>query len=268
MHYSLFILRIIFSFSGFWVHGNVCNNDVFDLDCTNDDYYCHLLDSNASSCACLGKGCKQTCKSLVQDCEMVLNCSGGDCEQTCNAKTCKLNCSRGQCKKQECYDKRDFCEMYLECSEGDCEQTCNAKTCKLNCRGEQCRKQQCKNEVEMCNMHCNAIDCTQTCDAVTCHITRTWLTSPQGRVTCSGNGKYCGSLMSSLDSYPLTQGIFFTDDGGDKRCTCSKCLRGFCSSSDSYRSNFISSAPSMASQGFSTQISTVQQKDKSHTWGE
>ncbi|XP_066022332.1 adhesion G-protein coupled receptor D1-like isoform X2 [Pocillopora verrucosa] len=373
----------------FWVHGNVCNNDVFDLECTNDDYYCHLLDSNASSCTCLGKGCKQTCKSLVQDCEMVLNCSGGDCEQTCsaktcklnckkghckkqecydkrdfcemnlecsggdceqtcnaktcklncsrgqckkqechgkrnycemklecsggdckqtcnaetcklnckkghckkqecydkrdfcemnlecsggdceqtcNAKTCKLNCSRGQCKKQECYDKRDFCEMYLECSGGDCEQTCNAKTCKLNCRGEQCRKQQCKNEVEMCNMHCNAIDCTQTCDAVTCHITRTWLTSPQGRVTCSGNGKYCGSLMSSLDSYPLTQGIFSTDDGGDKRCTCSKCLRGFCSSSDSYRSNFISSAPSTASQGFSTQISTVQRKDKSHTW--
>nr|XP_058949103.1 adhesion G-protein coupled receptor D1-like [Pocillopora verrucosa] len=373
----------------FWVHGNVCNNDVFDLYCTKDDYSCHLLHSNANSCTCLGIGCKQTCKSIAKECEMVLNCgggdcqqtcnaktcklncsggkckfqkcydkgdvcemvlkcsggdceqtcnaktcklncsggkckfqkcydkgdvcemdlecsggdceqtcnaktcklncsggkckfqkcydkgdvcemnlecSGGDCEQTCNAKTCKLNCSRGQCKKQVCHDETDFCEMYLECSGGDCEQTCNAKTCKLNCGGGQCRKQQCKDKVEMCNMHCNAIDCTQTCDAVTCHISRTWPTSPQGWVSCSGNGDYCGSLMSSLDSYPLTQGIFSTNNGGDKRCTCTKCLRGFCSSSDSYRSDLISSAPSTATQGFSTQISTVQRKDKSHTW--
>ena len=54
----------------------------------------------------------------------------------------------------------------------------------------------------------------------------------------------------------------------DNRCWCTKCLRGFCSSSNSYSSNFISSAPSTASQGFATQISTVQRKDNSHTWCE
>ncbi|CAH3159244.1 unnamed protein product [Pocillopora meandrina] len=140
--------------------------------------------------------------------KMDLECSEGDCEQTCNAKTCKLNCSGGKCKFQKCYDKGDVCEMDLECSGGG---QCNAK--------QQCKMQI---KVEMCNMHCNAIDCTQTCDAVTCHISRTWPTSPQGWVSCSGNGEYCGNL--------------------------------------------ISSAPSTATQGFLTQISTVQRKDKSHTW--
>ena len=47
---------------------------------------------------------------------------------------------------------------------------------------------------------------------------------------------------------------------GDKRV--------WCSSSNSYRSNFIPSAPSTASQGLATQISTVQRKDNSHTWCE
>ena len=47
---------------------------------------------------------------------------------------------------------------------------------------------------------------------------------------------------------------------GDKRV--------WCSSSNSYRSNFISSAPSTASQGLATQFSTVQRKDNSHTWCE
>ena len=37
---------------------------------------------------------------------------------------------------------------------------------------------------------------------------------------------------------------------------------------NSRRSNFISSAPSTASQGLATQISTVQRKDNSHTWCE
>ena len=41
-----------------------------------------------------------------------------------------------------------------------------------------------------------------------------------------------------------------------------------CSFSNSYRSNFISSAPSTASQGLATQISTVQRKGNSHTWCE
>ena len=41
-----------------------------------------------------------------------------------------------------------------------------------------------------------------------------------------------------------------------------------CSPSNSYRSNFISSAPSTASQGLATQISTVQRKGNSHTWCE
>ena len=67
---------------------------------------------------------------------MNLGCSGWNYKQTCNAKTCKLNCSGGHCKTQKCYDKRDFCEMNLECSGGNCEQTCNAKTCKLNCSGD------------------------------------------------------------------------------------------------------------------------------------
>ena len=226
---------------------------------------------NANTCKlnCSGAHCKtQKCHDKRDFCEMNLECSGVDSEQTCNAKTCKLNCSRGHCKTQRCYDKRDFCELNLECSGGDCEQTCNAKTCKLNCRGGQCRKQHCNTEVEMCNMHCNAINCTQACEAVTCRITRTWPIGPQDKIVCSGNGEYCGSLMSCLDSYPLTQGIFSTDNGGDKCCTCTKCFRGFCSSSDSHRSHFISYAPSTASQSFSTQISTMQRKDKSHTWGE
>ena len=49
--------------------------------------------------------------------------------------------------------------------------------------------------------------------------------------------------------------------------TCGdKCV--WCSPSNSYRSNFISSAPSTASQGLATQFSTVQRKDNSHTWCE
>ena len=47
---------------------------------------------------------------------------------------------------------------------------------------------------------------------------------------------------------------------GDKRV--------WCSCSNSYRSNFTSSAPSTASQGLATQISTVQRKGNSHTWCE
>ena len=78
---------------------------------------------------------------IAKECEMVLNCGGGDCQQTCNAKTCKLNCSGGKCKFQKCYDKGDVCEMNVECSGGDCEQTCNAKTCKLNCSGGKCKFQ-------------------------------------------------------------------------------------------------------------------------------
>ena len=51
-----------------------------------------------------------------------------------------------------------------------------------------------------------------------------------------------------------------TGTGGDE------CVR--CSPSNSYRSNFISTAPSTASQGLATQFSTVQRKDNSSTWCE
>ena len=51
-----------------------------------------------------------------------------------------------------------------------------------------------------------------------------------------------------------------TVTGGDE------CVR--CSPSNSYRSNFISTAPSTASQGLATQFSTVQRKDNSSTWCE
>lgn len=247
------------------MHGNSCNQDMYTLECANSAYSCNPLQSYANSCTCLGKGCKQMCTSEGEECEMALECSGGDCEQTCEAKTCKMNCSKGRCKKQECCASGGVCEMALECGKGDCEQICKAETCKLNCRGGRCIKQHCNNEVNVCNMHCDASDCTQSCEAVTCHITRTWPISPQDRVICSGNGQCCGSLMSSLDSYSLTQGISQTTCGGDKRCMCTKCLRGLCSSSDSYRSNYTSLVPSTASQCFTTSISTGQPKDNPHT---
>ena len=239
-----------------------------DVECGGGDCE-QFCDAKTCILNCGGGQCKtQKCYGRGELCEMDVECGGGDCEQFCDAKTCKLNCSGGQCKTQKCYDKGKVCEMDLECSGGDCKQYCDAKTCKLSCGGRRCGEQHCNNDVKTCNMHCNAIDCTQTCDAVTCKITRAWPTSPQGRVTCSGNGQCCGSLVSSLNSNPLTPGIFYTASCGDKRCTCKKRLRGFCSSSDSCSSNFISSTPSKASQGFATQISTVQRKDNSYTWCE
>ena len=195
------------------MHSDTCSHNVYRLDCANNNYSCHVLQSKAYPCTCLETECKQTCESWVKRGEIVLKCRGGDCEQSCNAGT---------------------------------------RT--LNCRGEQCSTQ-----------HCHASDCTQTCDAVTCNITRTSPTGPQVRVKCSGNGQCCGGLMSSLDSYPLPQGILSTTRCGGNRCTCTKCLGGFCSSSDSYRSNLISYAPSTASQSFPTQISTAQRKDNPHT---
>ena len=253
-------LALFVFFSAFWVHSNVSSHNRYTLDCANNDPSCQC---NAFPSSCQGTECKKMCQSLVKGGEMDLECSGEECEQTCNAQTCKLRRTT-----QMCYDKGKVCKIDLKHSGGDCQQFCDAKTCKLKCIGGQCKKQHCNSGVNICNMHCNAINCTQTCDAVRCHITRTWPTSPRVRVKCSGNGQCCGSLMSSLYSYPLTQGIFSTASGGDKCCTCTKCLRSFCSSSDSYRSNFVSSASSTASQGFATQISTVQRKDKSHTWCE
>ncbi|XP_022796721.1 very low-density lipoprotein receptor-like [Stylophora pistillata] len=121
---------------------------------------------------CKTTGCKQNCNNAVQLCEMDLECSEGDCEQICNAKTCKLNCSGGKCKKQECSDKVKICEMDQKCGEGDCEQTCNAKTCKLNCSGGKCKKQECSDEVKICEMdlECGEGDCEQTCNAKTCKL--------------------------------------------------------------------------------------------------
>ena len=243
-------------------HGEVCE---MALECDKGDCE-QTCEAKKCKMNCSRGQCKkQECSAHGEVCEMALECGKGDCEQTCEAKTCKMNCSRGQCKKQECSAHGEVCEMALECGKGDCEQICKAKTCKLNCGGGRCIKQHCNNEVKVCNMNCDASDCTQSCEAVTCHITRTWPTSPQDRVICSGNGQCCGSLMSSLDSYSLTQGISQTICGGDKRCMCTKCLRGFCSSSDSYRSNYTSLVPSTASQCFTTSISTGQPKDNPHT---
>ena len=83
-------------------------------------------------------------------------------------------------------------------------------------------------------------DCTQFCDAETC--------------TLNFMGRQCrkqhwNAIYCTRTSDTVTR--------GDKRV--------WCSSSNSYRSNFISSAPSKASQGLATQFSTVQRKDNSHT---
>ena len=89
----------------------------------------------------------------------------------------------------------------------------------------------------------NGRDCNQLCDV------KTWTLNFMG-VRCQKqhqNAIYCTRTSDTVTC-------------GDKRV--------WCSSSNSCRSNFISSAPSTASQGLATQISTVQRKDNSHTWCE
>ena len=87
------------------------------------------------------------------------------------------------------------------------------------------------------------IDCQQFCDAETC--------------TLNFMGGQCQKHHWNTICCTRTSD---TVTWGDKHV--------WCSCSNSYRSNFISSAPSTASQGLATQISTVQRKDNSHTWCE
>ena len=109
--------------------------------------------------------------------------------------------------------------------------SCHLFQCNACCT---CRGKEANEQTSRCEMvlNCSRRHCRQHCDAI---------------------------------GYPRTCDAVTWEDN---RCWCTKCLRGFCSSSNSYRSNFISSAPSTASQGFATQISTVQRKDNSHTWCE
>ena len=109
--------------------------------------------------------------------------------------------------------------------------SCHLLQCNACCT---CRGKEANKQTSPCEMvlNCSRRYCRQHCDAIGCPRT-------------------CDAVTWE-----------------DNRCWCKKCLRGFCRSSNSYRSNFISSAPSTASQGFATQISTVQREDNSHTWCE
>ena len=115
----------------------------------------------------------------------------------------------------------------------------NAYSCSCPERG--C-KQTCKCWCEMV-LEFIRRDCQQFCDAETCTLN---VMGGQCRKQ-HRNAIYCTQTSD-------------TDTCGDKRV--------WCSFSNSYRSNFISPAPSTASQGLATQISTVQRKDNSHTWCE
>ena len=115
----------------------------------------------------------------------------------------------------------------------------NAYSC--SCVGTEC-KQTCTRWCEMVPKF-SGRDCNQFCDAERCTLNFTGvqcLKQDQGAIYCT-----------------RTSDIVTC---GDKRV--------WCSSSNSYRSNFISSAPSTASQGLATQFSTVQRNYNSHTWCE
>ena len=116
---------------------------------------------------------------------------------------------------------------------------CNAYSCSFPETG--C-KQTC---ARWCEMVLEFIrrDCQQFCDAETC--------------TLNFMGGQC--RKQHLNAIYCTR-TSDTVTWGDKSVCCSF--------SNSYRSNFISSAPSTASQGLATQISTVQWKGNSHTWCE
>ena len=87
------------------------------------------------------------------------------------------------------------------------------------------------------------IGCQQFCDAETC--------------TLNFMGGQCVKQQRNAICCTRTSD---TVTCGDKSVCCSF--------SNSYSSDFISSAPSTASQGLATQISTVQRKGNSHTWCE
>ena len=121
---------------------------------------------------------------------------------------------------------------------------CNAYSC--TCHGNEC-KEMFTSRCEMV-LNCSRRDCKKT------------------RVhTLSFTGEQCRE--QNFNAIDCAQNCYAVKSE-DNCCWCTKCLRGFCSSSTSYRSNFISSAPSTASQGLATPISTVQRKDNSHSWCE
>ena len=115
----------------------------------------------------------------------------------------------------------------------------NAYSC--SCLGTGCK--------QTCTLWCEKVlklsrgKCEQFCDAETCT-----LNFMGGQCRKQHRNAICCTRTSDTVTW------------GDKSVCCSF--------SNSYRSNFISSAPSTASQGLATQISTVQRKGNSHTWCE
>ena len=145
------------------------------------------------------------------------------------SKTCNQNVYRLDIAN------RDYSCHLLQCNACPC--TCHVNGCKVTF----------KSRCEMV-LNCSRRDCKQT-RVHTLDITGELCTEQNfNAIDCAQN---CYAVKSE-----------------DNCFWCTKCLRGFCSSSNSYRSNFISSAPSTASQGLATPISTVQRKDNYHTWCE
>ena len=197
-------------------------------NCSSGNYCCDMK--------CKGRGCKQTCISKVKDCKMDLECTGNDCNQECNADNCNLNCRGKNCKAQKCQGKRNTCEMHLECNNQECEQTCEAKECNLNCSGENCKIQKCVGEGHVCEMHleCNNPDCEQICDAEVCNL------------TCSG--RRC-KTQSCTDKVRECNTHFNAKD-------CTQTCDGHSITSDSYKSNIVTSIGASTIRVFATKIST------------
>ena len=109
-----------------------------------------------------------------------------------------------------------------------------------------CLWTECKQTCTLCckmDLKSSGGECEQFCDHETC--------------TLNSMGGQCQEQhRNAIYCTPTSD----TVTGGNE------CVR--CSPSNSYRSNFISSAPSTATQGLATQFSTVQRKDNSSTWCE
>ena len=197
MYAYVFGSVLVFIVSGFGLGGEGCKNqEKCETNCKNYDNHCKLLrdrsgDNYNCSMKCKGKGCKQTCTTGVELCEMDMKCESNDCDQTCKAKECKLNCSGSNCKTQKCEGNRDACEMNLECNGSDCDQTCKAKECKLNCSGSNCKTQKCEGNRDACemNLECNGSDCDQTCKAKECKLNCSGSSCKTQK--CEGNGDAC-----------------------------------------------------------------------------
>ena len=227
--------------SGFELGGEVCEKAKCNSRCKNHGHHCNLLwncnSVNYNCCMnCEGKGCKQTCNTGVEVCEMNLECKGDDCDQTCMANTCTLNCSGKNCKKQRCLKEGGLaCEMDLECNGQDCEQICNTHKCNLNCSGRSCKKQKCKDKVEVCemNLECNNQDCEQICEAKKCNL------------TCSG--KKC-KTQNCTENAECNKRWNAND--------CTQMCDGHSITSDSYMSNIVTSIGASTIRVFTTKIST------------